>query len=84
MPEASDNSTVSVEDRIRKILDDEIRPAVAMDGGDVTFERYEGGILYVRLRGACSGCPGAKMTLRMGVEARLKESIPELKEVRSV
>ena len=70
--------------RIREILDQEIRPAVAMDGGDIVFESYKDGIVYLHLQGACAGCPGATMTLKMGVENRLREAIPEVKEVVSV
>lgn len=73
-----------IERKICEILDNEIRPAVAMDGGDITFEKYEDGIVYLHLQGACSGCPGATMTLKMGVEARLREDIPEIVEVVSI
>jgi Fe-S cluster biogenesis protein NfuA len=73
-----------VEKRIREILDEEIRPAVARDGGDIVFDRYENGVVYVHLQGACRGCPGATATLKMGVEARLKDEIPEIEEVVSV
>jgi len=73
-----------IERKIRQILDDEIRPAVAMDGGDIVFDSYEDGIVYLHLQGACAGCPGATMTLKMGVENRLREAIPEVIEVVSV
>lgn len=68
---------------IRQILDEEIRPAVASDGGDVQFESYDGGILKLKLVGACSGCPSSLMTLKMGIERRLKEDVPDLVEVIS-
>jgi len=71
----------AIEKKICEILDKDIRPAVAMDGGDITFNRYEDGIVYLHLQGACSSCPSSIMTLKMGVENRLKESIPEIKEV---
>ncbi|MBI3557879.1 MAG: NifU family protein [Deltaproteobacteria bacterium] len=74
----------AVEDKIRAILDAEIRPAVAMDGGDITFERYENGTVYLLLQGSCSGCPSSTATLKMGIETRLKEAIPEVQEVVSV
>jgi NFU1 iron-sulfur cluster scaffold homolog, mitochondrial len=67
--------------KIKKILDEEIRPSVAMDGGDIVFAKYEDQKVYVHMRGACCGCPMSTMTLKMGVEARLKKSIPEIKEV---
>ncbi|PIR24918.1 MAG: NifU family protein [Deltaproteobacteria bacterium CG_4_10_14_0_2_um_filter_43_8] len=70
-----------IEEKIKAILDREIRPAVAMDGGDITFHSYENGIVTLQLRGACSSCPSSTMTLKMGVENRLKEMIPEVKEV---
>lgn len=70
-----------VENRIKEILDTEIRPAVAMDGGDITFERYENGTVYVYMQGACSGCPSSTATLKMGIETRLQKAIPEIKEV---
>jgi len=66
---------------IRRILDDEIRPAVAVDGGDINFERFENGVLYLSMRGACGGCPSSVFTLRMGVEERLMRDVPELREV---
>ena len=74
----------TVEDRIREILDSQIRPAVAGDGGDVIFDSYSDGILKLRLQGACSSCPSAIMTLKVGIEQMLKRHIPELKEVVSV
>ena len=73
-----------IEQKIRDILDREIRPAVAMDGGDITFEKFEDGIVYLFLQGSCSGCPSATATLKVGIEARLKKAIPEVIEVVSV
>lgn len=73
-----------IEDKIREILDREIRPAVAMDGGDITFEKFENGVVYLYLQGSCSGCPSSTATLKMGIENRLKEAIPEVQEVVSV
>jgi len=70
-----------IEKRIREVLDNEIRPAVAMDGGDIEFGKYEDGVVYLHLQGSCSACPSSVMTLKMGVEARLKEVVPEIKEV---
>lgn len=71
----------SIEDQIRAILDNEIRPAVMQDGGDITLDRYENGIAFVHMRGSCSGCPSSTATLKMGIETRLREVIPELIEV---
>jgi Fe-S cluster biogenesis protein NfuA len=73
-----------VEQKIKDLLDREIRPAVAMDGGDIVFDRYENGTVYLHLQGACAGCPSATMTLKMGIETRLREAIPEVQEVVSV
>jgi Fe-S cluster biogenesis protein NfuA len=73
-----------VVERIRKVLDEEIRPSVAMDGGDVIFAGFEDGVVEVYLQGACAGCPGASATLRFGIEARLREEIPEVTSVVSV
>ena len=73
-----------VERKIRDILDKDIRPAVAMDGGDIAFERYEDGVVYLFMQGSCAGCPSATATLKMGIETRLKEAIPEIVEVVAV
>ena len=73
-----------VERKIREILDKEIRPAVAMDGGDITFYGYENGVVTLHLQGSCSHCPSSIMTLKMGVENRLKSLIPEIREVVQV
>jgi len=67
--------------RIREIIEEEVRPAVAMDGGDITFENFQDGIVYVYMMGACSACPSSTATLKMGIESRLKEEIPEVIEV---
>ena len=73
-----------VENKIREILDNEIRPAVAMDGGDITFEKFEDGVVYLYLQGSCSGCPSSTATLKGGIEKRLQETIPEVREVVSI
>ena len=70
--------------QIMEILDDRIRPAVANDGGDVVFDRFEDGILYLHMRGACAGCPSAAMTLKQGIENMMRHFIPEIEEVRQV
>jgi Fe-S cluster biogenesis protein NfuA len=76
-PQASVAETDVVE-RIRRILDDEVRPAVAMDGGDIVFSGFRDGIVELYLHGACSGCPSSTATLKLGIEARLREAIPEV------
>ncbi len=72
--------------KIKNFLDQEIRPFVAMDGGDVTFNNFnEGtGLLQINMTGACDGCPSSTATLKMGIESRIQEIIPEVKEVTSV
>ncbi|RME18216.1 MAG: NifU family protein [Bdellovibrio sp.] len=86
--EEPENTFISSEDdsdpivqQIKEILDTEIRPAVAMDGGDIVFHKFEAGVVYVYMQGACSGCPSSTMTLKAGIEQRLKELIPEVVEV---
>lgn len=73
-----------VENKIREVLDNEIRPAVAMDGGDITLDRYEAGVVYLHMKGSCSGCPSSTATLKMGIESRLRELIPDVVEVVAV
>ena len=68
-------------DRIRTILDRDVRPYVEQDGGEISFAGYRDGIVEVVLQGACAGCPSSSITLKMGIEARLKEEIPEIKSV---
>ena len=70
-----------MQEKVREIIEKEIRPALQMDGGDIELVGFDGNDVQVRLRGACSGCPGAAMTLKMGVERRLKEVVPEVGEV---
>ena len=83
-PEAAHGANGDIERRIREILDAEIRPAVAMDGGDITFYGYDNGIVTLHLQGSCSSCPSSVLTLKMGVENRLKSLIPEVREVVQV
>lgn len=73
-----------IESKIKTILDEEVRPAVAMDGGDITFDRYEAGIVYLHMQGSCAGCPSSTATLKHGIESRLKNAIPEVLEVVAV
>ena len=78
---ASDSAAVVL---IKRVLDDEIRPMVAQDGGDVVFSKYEDQVVYLHMQGSCAGCPSSTMTLKMGIETRLKDALPEIKEVVSV
>ena len=71
-------------EKIIRVLETEIRPAVAMDGGDIVFNSYENGILKLHLRGSCHSCPSALGTLKNGIEARLRKDFPELVSVEAV
>ncbi len=72
-------------DDVEKIISEEIRPALQADGGDVELvEATEDGTIKVRLKGACGSCPMSQMTLKMGIEKRLKERLPQVKEVVSL
>jgi Fe-S cluster biogenesis protein NfuA len=83
---ANDESTTDNEDvkLIKRVLAREIRPQVALDGGDVIFHNYEDGILQLKMLGACNGCPSSSQTLKHGIEVRLKEALPSIKEVVAV
>lgn len=70
--------------QIKHILREEIRPAVAMDGGDITFSHFEDGRVYLHMHGACSGCPSSTYTLKEGIETRLRAAIPAVQEVVAV
>lgn len=70
--------------QIKRILQNEIKPVVALDGGDIVFSKYEDNKLYIHMRGACAGCPSSQATLKDGIEVRMKELIPEITEVISV
>ncbi|MGB0428775.1 MAG: NifU family protein, partial [Flavobacteriales bacterium] len=66
-----------IEERIVQILDEYVKPSVAMDGGDIVFDAFENGILKVKLQGACNGCPSASMTLKQGIENLFKQMMPD-------
>lgn len=70
--------------QILELLETRVRPAVARDGGDIVFHGFEGGVVYLKMRGACSGCPSASATLKMGIENMLRHYVPEVREVRPV
>jgi Fe-S cluster biogenesis protein NfuA len=79
-PPAAEESDVIVS-KIRTILERDVRPYVEQDGGEISFAGYRDGIVEVILQGACAGCPSSSITLKMGIEARLKEEIPEVQSV---
>jgi len=78
---ADDDEVVA---QIKELLDTRIRPAVAQDGGDIVFDRFDDGVVYLHMQGSCSGCPSSTATLKMGIENLLRHYVPEVVEVRSV
>ncbi len=80
---AYEGDAAQVVAEIKDLLDTRIRPAVAQDGGDITFNRFEAatGVVFLNMRGACSGCPSSAATLRSGVENMLKHYVPEVTRV---
>jgi Fe-S cluster biogenesis protein NfuA len=78
--DGGDNDTVQ---QIKQLLDTRVRPAVAMDGGDIVFQDFADGIVTLQMRGACQGCPSSTATLKMGIENMLRHYIPEVREVRA-
>lgn len=88
--ETSDAVVPSAEDedpivqQIKELIDTRVRPAVAQDGGDILFHSFENGIVYLKMQGACSGCPSSTATLKSGIENMLRYYIPEVEEVRAI
>ncbi len=80
----SNDNLDEIEQKIVKILDQKIRPAVARDGGDIKFKEFKDGVVKVQLQGSCSGCPSSTMTLKQGVQNLLCHYLPEVKEVEAV
>ncbi len=83
-PEAASGEESDIIKEIRELIDTRVRPAVAMDGGDIIFHSYEDGIVKLEMHGACSGCPSSTMTLKQGIENMLKHYIPEVEAVEPV
>ncbi|QXM26006.1 NifU family protein [Elioraea tepida] len=86
---AEEEVEVRPEDReivaqIRELIDTRVRPAVAMDGGDIVFRKFEDGVVHLRLQGSCSGCPSSRATLKHGIENMLKHYVPEVVAVQAV
>jgi len=73
----------AVVDTIKELLETRVRPAVAQDGGDITFSGFRDGVVYLHMRGACSGCPSSTATLQHGIENLLRHFCPEVQEVRA-
>jgi Fe-S cluster biogenesis protein NfuA len=80
--EAGEEDEISAQ--IRELIETRVRPAVAQDGGDIIFEGFEDGVVYLHMQGSCSGCPSSTATLKMGIENMLKHYVPEVVEVRQV
>jgi Fe-S cluster biogenesis protein NfuA len=79
-----DDEDSEVVETIKELIETRVRPAVANDGGDITFKGYRDGVVYLNMRGACSGCPSSTATLRNGIENLLRHFVPEVAEVRPV
>ena len=76
-----DGPDQEIVNQIKELLDTRVRPAVAQDGGDITFYGFERGVVYLHMQGACAGCPSSTITLKMGIENLLRHYIPEVTEV---
>ncbi|MDO5605716.1 MAG: NifU family protein [Paracoccus sp. (in: a-proteobacteria)] len=81
---AHEGEDSAVVEQIKELLDTRVRPAVAQDGGDITFHGFDRGVVYLHMQGACAGCPSSTMTLKMGIENLLRHYIPEVTEVRPI
>ncbi len=81
---AHDGPDADIVNQIKELLDTRVRPAVAQDGGDITFHGFDRGVVYLHMQGACAGCPSSTLTLKMGIENLLRHYIPEVVEVRPV
>jgi Fe-S cluster biogenesis protein NfuA len=79
--ESKDADTVAT---IKDLIDTRVRPAVAGDGGDITFKGYKDGIVYLHMKGACAGCPSSTATLQHGIQNLLRHFVPDVTEVRPV
>ena len=81
---ADDPETADIVAQIRDLIDTRVRPAVAGDGGDITYRGFREGTVFLQLQGACSGCPSSSMTLKNGIEQLLKHYVPEVQAVEAV
>jgi len=81
---AADSEDDEIVSAIKELLETRVRPAVAQDGGDIIFEDFSDGIVYLHMQGSCSGCPSSTATLKAGIENMLRHYIPEVLEVRAV
>jgi Fe-S cluster biogenesis protein NfuA len=83
-PLDDDPADAEVIAQIRELIETRVRPAVAQDGGDIVYRGFKGGIVYLALHGACSGCPSSTMTLKNGIESLLKHYVPEVEAVEAI
>ena len=79
-----DENDTDIVKQIKELLDTRVRPAVAMDGGDIVYDSFKDGVVYLHMQGACSGCPSSTATLKMRIENMLKHYVPEVQEVRPI
>lgn len=79
-----DDADVEIVDTIKELLETRVRPAVAQDGGDITFRGYENGTVYLHMKGACSGCPSSTATLKHGIQNLLRHFVPEVQHVEAI
>lgn len=82
--EVNDEGSEEIVATIKELLDTRVRPAVAQDGGDITFHGYRDGNVYLHMRGACAGCPSSTATLQHGIQNLLKHFIPEVQSVEAI
>ena len=82
--ESFEEADADVVATIKELLDTRVRPAVAQDGGDITFKGFKDGIVYLHMRGACSGCPSSTATLKYGIENLLRHFCPDVREVQAM
>jgi Fe-S cluster biogenesis protein NfuA len=80
---ADDPADADIIDQIKDLIETRVRPAVANDGGDITYRGFRDGVVFLRMQGACSGCPSSSATLKNGIESLLKHYVPEVNEVRA-
>ena len=78
------DAEIKIVEKIKKLIDERVKPAVAQDGGDISFVSFKNGTVFLELQGACSGCPSSTMTLKSGIENMLKYYVPEVESVEPI
>jgi Fe-S cluster biogenesis protein NfuA len=79
-----DPADAEVVEQIKELIETRVRPAVANDGGDIVYRGFRGGVVYLKMQGACSGCPSSTATLKHGIENMLRHYVPEVTRVEQV